>query len=300
VTEVTASSVPASSAPSDAVAAGSASERPTPTRSAPTHAVPGEISGIGAIDDAAPPSLRVPYDASGLSERPLRTERLVLRPLEASDAPDVFEYQRLPEVIRYLPWPERDRAEGYAHTAKRAGGRTLATDGDFFVFVAMLPGEPATGASPSDIAPGDVAPGDSALDDIAPNDVAPGDSALGAIALADVTPRDRVIGDFMVRVSSVQHAQLELGWVLHPDFQGRGFAREAAGAVLAFAFETLNAHRVQAFLDARNAASAALCERLGMRREATILEEQYNDDEWQDTALYGVLRREWVEQTGRS
>src|SRR5690606_23161415 len=98
---------------------------------------------------------------------------------------------------------------------------------------------------------------------------------------------------FMVRVSSVQHAQLELGWVLHPDYQGRGYALEAAGAVLDFAFETLAPHRVQAFLDARNAASAGLCERLGMRREATILEEQYNDAEWQDTAVYGVLRREW-------
>lgn len=204
----------------------------------------------------------------------------MLRPLEASDAPDVFEYQRLPEVIRYLPWPERDRAEAYAHTAKRAAGRTLAADGDFFVFAATLPGEPATDAARSDLATGDAVR----------SDAAPGDPA----------PRDRVIGDFMVRVSSVQHAQLELGWVLHPDFQGRGFAREAAGAVLAFAFEALNAHRVQAFLDARNAASAALCERLGMRREATILEEQYNDGEWQDTALYGVLRREWIAQTERN
>jgi RimJ/RimL family protein N-acetyltransferase len=82
--------------------------------------------------------------------------------------------------------------------------------------------------------------------------------------------------------------------VLHPDFQGRGYAREAAGAVLDFVFETLNPHRVQAFLDARNAASAALCERLGMRREATILEEEYDKGEWADTAVYGVLRREWA------
>ena len=206
-----------------------------------------------------PPALRFPFDASVLTDAPLRTERLVLRPLEASDAADVFEYQRLPEVIRYLPWPERDRGEAYEHTAKRAAGRILAADGDFFVFAATLPGTPAT------------------------------DSSSG-----DVPARDRVIGDFMVRVSSVQHAQLELGWVLHPDFQGRGFAREAASAVLAFAFETLDPHRVQAFLDARNGASAALCERLGMRREATILEEEYNDGEWTDTAVYGVLRREWA------
>lgn len=200
------------------------------------------------------PALRFPYDAAQLTEHPLRTERLVLRPLEASDAADVFEYQRIPEVIRYLPWPERDRAEGYAHTAKRAAGRVLAADDDFFVFAATLPGTPAT----------------------------------------DDPARDRVIGDFMVRVSSVQHAQLELGWVVHPDFQGRGFAREAASAVRDFAFETLNPHRVQAFLDARNAASAAICERLGMRREATLVEEEYNDGEWQDTAVYGILRREWA------
>ena len=214
----------------------------------------GETDRVAAAAADGPPALRFPYDASALTVAPLRTERLVLRPLEASDAADVFEYQRLPEVIRYLPWPERDRVEGYAHTANRAAGRILAVDGDFFVLGATLTGTPSTG-----------------------------DAA-----------RDRVIGDFLVRVSSVQHAQLELGWVLHPDFQRRGYAREAAGAVLAFVFETLNPHRVQAFLDARNAASAALCERLGMRREATLLEEEFNDGEWQDTAVYGVLRREWA------
>lgn len=207
-----------------------------------------------------PPALRFPYDASVLTAEPLRTERLVLRPLESTDAADVFEYQRIPEVLRYLPWPERNRAEGYEHTAKRAAGRVLADDGDFFVFAATLPGERSVGESTD----------------------------------ATGRRRDRVIGDFMVRVSSAKHAQLELGWVLHPDFQGRGFAREAAGAVLDFVFETLQPHRVQAFLDARNAASAALCERLGMRREATILEAEYNDGEWQDTAIYGILRREWA------
>lgn len=214
----------------------------------------GDDDRVEAAAADGPPALRFPYDASVLTEQPLRTERLVLRPIEASDAADVYEYQSLAEVIRYLPWPERNRAEGYAHTAKRAAGRILVADDDFFVFAATLPGTPSTG-----------------------------DPA-----------RDRVIGDFMVRVSSAQHAQLELGWVLHPDFQGHGYAREAAQRVLDFVFETLHPHRVQAFLDARNGASAALCERLGMRREATILEEQYNDDEWQDTAVYGVLRREWA------
>lgn len=208
---------------------------------------------LGATADG-PPALRFPFDATVFSASPLRTERLVLRPLEASDAADVYEYQRIPEVLRYLPWPERDRVEAFAHTAKRAAGRVLAADGDFVVLAMVLPGTPSTG------------------------------DAGG----------DRVIGDMMVRVASVLHARLELGWVVHPDFQGRGYAGEAASAIRDFVFESLNPHRVHALLDARNAASAALCERLGMRREATILEEQYNDGEWQDTAMYGLLQREWA------
>lgn len=208
-------------------------------------------AALAAAD--GPPALHFPYDATALTDAPLRTERLVLRPLEASDAADVYEYQRLPEVIRFLPWPERAREQAYEHTAKRAVGRVLAADEDYVVLALVLPGEPSIGEA-----------------------------------------GDRVIGDVMVRVVNTQHAQLEVGWVLHPDFQGRGYAREAAGALVDFTFSTLNPHRVTAFLDARNGASAALCERLGMRREATILEEEYNDGEWTDTAIYGILRREWA------
>ena len=236
-----------------------------------------------ALDRAAaaaadgPPALRFPFDATALTETPISTERLVLRPLEASDAPDVFEYQRIPEVLRYLPWPERDRAEAYEHTAKRAAARVLEGDGDFFVLAMTLPGVPSV-------------------------EVTTGVASTGVASTVESSSvestRDRVIGDMMVRVSSAKHAQLELGWVVHPDFQGKGYAREAAVAIRDFAFETLNPHRIQAFLDARNEASAGLCQRLGMRREATILEEQYNDGEWQDTALYGVLRREWVGARG--
>ena len=79
---------------------------------------------------------------------------------------------------------------------------------------------------------------------------------------------------------------------MHPAFQGRGLAAEGASALLDLAFGRLAAHRVYAHLDVRNAASARLCERLGMRREATMLEDEF-DDGWQDSATYAMLRREW-------
>ncbi|WP_394553940.1 GNAT family N-acetyltransferase [Agromyces sp. MMS24-JH15] len=202
------------------------------------------------------PALRLPFDVDDLAADPLRTDRMTLRPLEASDADDVWEYQRLPEVLRYIPWPERTRDEGIEHTRKRADMRRLAADEDAVFLAIELGGEPST---------------DPAADG-----------------------RDRVVGDVMLRLSSAEHARLEIGWVVHPSFQGRGIATEAARLVLDFAFEELSPHRVQALLDARNGASARLCDRLGMRREALILEDEFNDGEWQDTAIHGILRSEWA------
>ncbi|ANJ25494.1 GNAT family N-acetyltransferase [Agromyces aureus] len=227
-----------------------------------------------------PPALALPFDVDAPPLEPITTERLVLRPLEVFDADDVWEYQRLPEVLRYIPWPERNRAEAGEHTAKRAGLRRLEKDEDAIFFAMELTGEPRMPESPR----ADAAGGPASDDD------APEPAGRGG----------RVIGDIMLRADRVEHAQIEIGWVVHPDYQGRGLAREAAAAVMGVAFDTLRAHRVHALLDARNAASAALCERLGMRREATILEEEFNDGEWQDTAMYGVLRREWAERNART
>ncbi|RXZ73289.1 GNAT family N-acetyltransferase [Agromyces albus] len=219
-------------------------------------AVDDERTNLAAAD--GPPALAVPYDATHLGAKPLRTERMVLRPLLPTDADDVYEYQRLPEVLRFIPWPERDREEGRQHTEKRAAWRTIADDDDALIFAMVLVGEPSVSFSREGVR------------------------------------GDRVIGDLMVRVSSAEHAQVEIGWVLHPAFQGRGLAFEGAREVLRFAFESLNAHRVQALLASRNLASAALCERLGMRREGTMVEEEYHYGEWEDTAVYGILRREWA------
>jgi aminoglycoside 6'-N-acetyltransferase len=76
----------------------------------------------------------------------------------------------------------------------------------------------------------------------------------------------RVIGDLLVKAGQMADRQAEIGWAFNPDFYGRGFAREAARELLVLAFADLGMHRVFAQLDPRNAASARLCERLGMRR----------------------------------
>ena len=85
----------------------------------------------------------------------------------------------------------------------------------------------------------------------------------------------------------------EIGWVFDPDHGGRGLATEAARVILDLAFADLGLHRVEARLDARNDRSAALCERLGMRREAHFVRNEWFKGAWSDLLVYAVLAEEW-------
>jgi [ribosomal protein S5]-alanine N-acetyltransferase len=73
---------------------------------------------------------------------------------------------------------------------------------------------------------------------------------------------------------------------------GRGYATEAAGALLGWAFDTLDLNRVQAETDTRNLASARVLEKLGFVREGTLREDCVVNGEVSDSWVYGLLRRE--------
>jgi len=101
------------------------------------------------------------------------------------------------------------------------------------------------------------------------------------------------IGDVVIFPFESQPRTAELGWVLHPSYTGHGYAEEAARALIRVAFEHYDLHRVIANLDGRNDASARLCERLGLRREAHHLQDFWSKGEWTDTLIYAALASEW-------
>ena len=103
-----------------------------------------------------------------------------------------------------------------------------------------------------------------------------------------------LIGECSVRWVSSEHRQAEIGFILHPDHHGHGYATEAAAALLALAFDGLRVHRVIGRLEARNTASARVLERLGMRQEAHLVENEYVKGEWQSEVVYALLDREWA------
>jgi RimJ/RimL family protein N-acetyltransferase len=107
-----------------------------------------------------------------------------------------------------------------------------------------------------------------------------------------------LIGDLALMLTSEEHRGGEIGWVLNPDHGGRGFATEAARAGLGLLFGA-GLHRVVARVDARNAPSLRLCERLGMRREATLIENEWFKGEWTDEVDFALLHDEWTRLSAR-
>ena len=118
---------------------------------------------------------------------------------------------------------------------------------------------------------------------------ADGSLSFGA-ALRDGGP---LLGDLIVFVRDLEQECLEVGWVFAPEHRGHGYAAEAAAALLAFAFDEVGAHRVVARMAPANRASGRVAERIGMRREALLVENERVKGVWSDTLNYAMLEREW-------
>jgi RimJ/RimL family protein N-acetyltransferase len=181
---------------------------------------------------------------------PVRTERLVLRPIDpVGDVDAIHAYASREDVCRYIPWTPKTREEVAAWLPRRSI-TTIA---------------------------------------------APGSAASLAVTLRET---GELVGDVMLIWHSDEHRTAELGYVVNPDHGGRGYATEAARAMLAMAFDRLGMRRMVARVDARNPASAAVLRRLGMRQEATLVENEWFKGAWSTELDFAMLDREWRSREG--
>lgn len=117
----------------------------------------------------------------------------------------------------------------------------------------------------------------------------------GGVVLA-IERRDdaAVVGDLVLFHFDVASGTAEIGWVVSPAAAGRGLATEAVRALVDTAFSVYGLRRLVARIDADNTRSIALAERLGMRREAHLVENEWFKGRWSDEVDYAVLAREWT------
>jgi len=85
------------------------------------------------------------------------------------------------------------------------------------------------------------------------------------------------------------HESAELGYWLRVDGIGRGYMTEAASAIVAWAFQRVNAHRVRVAAATDNHASLAVIRRIGFRFEGIARQAERCQGRWLDHALFALL-----------
>jgi RimJ/RimL family protein N-acetyltransferase len=118
-------------------------------------------------------------------------------------------------------------------------------------------------------------------------ETAAGPSCTFAVRLP---PDGALIGSVGLRDIDLEHRQAELGFWIGHDWWGQGYAREAAGAVLRFGFETLGLNRICAHHMARNPASGRVLLAIGMQREGVLRQRVRKWGKYEDVVLYAILR----------
>lgn len=176
---------------------------------------------------------------------PIRTERLLLRPIVPADAAAMHAYKSDPDAVRYVPYEPLTLAEVEKRIATVWLTIRFTAEGD----------------------------------------------ALGLAVENRET--GELVGDIVLFWRSETDRSGEVGYIFDPRFAGRGYATEAVRALLALGFDGLGLHRITARLDERNTSSARVAERLGFRREARLVEDEWFKGEWSTTLVYALLEDEW-------
>jgi [ribosomal protein S5]-alanine N-acetyltransferase len=97
-----------------------------------------------------------------------------------------------------------------------------------------------------------------------------------------------IIGHYKI---SPENHRAEIGYMSFPATNGKGYMSEAIKAVLEYGFEQMGLHSVEAIIDPKNIASERVLQKNGFVKEAHILENEFWDGKFLDTAIYSLLRR---------
>lgn len=105
---------------------------------------------------------------------------------------------------------------------------------------------------------------------------------------------DSLIGIIGFFRTQHENFRSELGYMILPQYHGKGYVTEAVNLILDFGFSALNLHSVSAIIDPNNVASARVLEKNGFRKEAHFVEDFFWNNEFLDSVHYGLLKREFI------
>jgi ribosomal-protein-alanine N-acetyltransferase len=105
---------------------------------------------------------------------------------------------------------------------------------------------------------------------------------------------DKCIGIMGFYRTQPEHHRTELGYMITPEHWGKGYVTEAVTVLLDFAFNSLQFHSIEAVIDSRHIASERVLQKVGFVKEAHFKENFYYNNEFTDTVIYGLLKRNFI------
>lgn len=109
-----------------------------------------------------------------------------------------------------------------------------------------------------------------------------------AITLKDNPQLIGIIGHY--RLQPENHRS-EIGYMILPEFNGKGIATEAVACILEYGFEQMQLHSIEAVIDPQNYASEKVLLKNGFVKEAHLLENELFEGKFWDTVIYSLLKR---------
>lgn len=105
-------------------------------------------------------------------------------------------------------------------------------------------------------------------------------------------PTHEFIGGIGLELSPL-HLSAEVGYWIGRAYWNRGYATEAARAIVEYAFGTMDLHRIQSRHMTKNLASGRVLQKIGMTYEGTLRQSLYRFGAFEDAAIYGILQDEF-------
>lgn len=101
---------------------------------------------------------------------------------------------------------------------------------------------------------------------------------------------NELVGDFGIWKLDRQNSRGEIGYVLHPDFWGKGYMKETMNTIIGFAFKEFNLHSLEANVNTENTNSKTLLLKFGFKLEAHFRENYYFDGRFLDSEIYCLIK----------
>jgi [ribosomal protein S5]-alanine N-acetyltransferase len=97
-----------------------------------------------------------------------------------------------------------------------------------------------------------------------------------------------IIGHYRIRW---EHFRSEIGYMLLPEYHGKGIITEAIQLMIDYGFNKMNMHSLEAIIDPANIASARVLEKNGFIKEAHLIENEFFDGKFLDTVIYSFVKK---------